>query len=174
MAGKMNTILAAAASHYPTDLPPLYTSSERGEKAYLDRYENIGNRIGNGFVCGFIYSPSENSMDSKRDTAFPATHALEISSPLRYVALRLLPKRPTDTTDASPSSFGLFVSVYESTTYLRGRISFASPPVRASLTPSSPSASLWQSFTTFRSCEEMSRWLTPQFCIRIFFTCSLL
>ena len=65
--------------------------------------------------------------------------------PLRYVASRLLPKRPSNPTDA-PLPL-LVISVCKSTTYLRGSISSASTHCLTLSLP--PSASLWLSFTSF-------------------------
>ena len=105
------------------------------------------------------YGMQESSQD-------PTTRATEIST-LTSCGQCYAPKRyarytPTQAYTASGISFR-----FSSVPHGQGRISFASP-LKSSLNPSTSSASLWLSFATLRTGEEMSLWLTPQ-CLRFLF-----
>jgi len=63
----MHNILAAASQPQPHLLSPLISplNEEQGMSGTAEQeMENIGNRIGNGIVFGFLYSPFEGNTES--------------------------------------------------------------------------------------------------------------
>jgi hypothetical protein len=70
---KCTNILAEAGQPQPHLLSPLMTPLNE-EKDVSEKTENemeiIGNRIGNGIVCGFLYSPLEEKCGTLRSVLF--------------------------------------------------------------------------------------------------------